>query len=293
MDDRTVVTKMNNSDGLVHRKIKLVNTNSDSLIHSLKKENSNSLVISVCDDETIAVVGGMDDSEMTEIMLALIDFFYENSVDDGHGLAHALEVHRHLCNAIKSDKEMGIFYEHKHVKAMRLAALLHDVDDKKFFKTVDYANAKIILKNLYPGDNVLHTTVIEMIDVVSFSGNGNWKGVHTESYYYPRHADRLEAIGQIGIKRAELYSEHIGRPKFNDKTPMATTDEEIIKNATSERYLDYLKGVVRNDTLIDHFYDKLLHIAPAIMESGNSYFTKIAMVRHRELMDFLLGFKKI
>lgn len=53
-----------------------------------------------------------------------------------------------------------------------IASLLHDVDDKKFFNTIDYQNARDIIKRI-PKMCAFEDLIIEMIDLVSCSKNGN------------------------------------------------------------------------------------------------------------------------
>lgn len=61
----------------------------------------------------------------------------QNHVDDTHGLAHALK--------IASLTEKALHFEEMDARShddLILAALLHDIDDHKYFKTIEYSNAK-------------------------------------------------------------------------------------------------------------------------------------------------------
>ncbi|MFO0005143.1 MAG: hypothetical protein ACK559_28840, partial [bacterium] len=93
---------------------------------------------------------------------------------------------------------------------MRLAALLHDADDRKYFTPskpdLKYENAvQIITESLESHANptmLIIDQVCEMISYVSASGNGNSVPERcTEKPYllWPRFSDRLEAIGTIGM----------------------------------------------------------------------------------------------
>jgi hypothetical protein len=72
-----------------------------------------------------------------------------------------------------------------------MAALLHDVDDRKYFDTQNYKNARdITSKVVEKEENQLK--IIRMVDLVSFSKNGN--NIYPNDpqwYYYPRYADRV------------------------------------------------------------------------------------------------------
>ncbi len=93
---------------------------------------------------------------------------------------------------------------------MIFAALLHDIDDHKYFKTVDNKNACEILKRIEL-DKQRSEKIIRMIDLVSFSKNGNNLYENDPIYFYfTRYADRVEAIGLIGIYRTFLYSQRTG-----------------------------------------------------------------------------------
>lgn len=87
-----------------------------------------------------------------------------------------------------------------------LASLLHDVDDHKYFKTKNYDNARFILGNVLRNEERI-AKIVRMVDLVSFSKNGNQINEKDPiAYYFPRYADRVESIGLIGIYRTYLYS---------------------------------------------------------------------------------------
>lgn len=77
-----------------------------------------------------------------------------------------------------------------------LACLLHDVDDRKYFPdNLKYENAVKILKELNIDDED-SKIIVHMVDIVSFSKNGDKiYGDDPHWYYIPRYCDRLEATG--------------------------------------------------------------------------------------------------
>ncbi len=65
-----------------------------------------------------------------------------------------------------------------------------------------------------------------MIDLVSFSKNGNQINANDPIYFYfPRYADRVEALGLIGIYRTYQYSERLSNPFYTYETPKPATQE--------------------------------------------------------------------
>lgn len=211
----------------------------------------------------------------------------EGKVDSSHGLDHALIVVGHVEEALK---ELTTPLSEDIVLAIKLAALLHDADDRKFFSTSrELMNARQILDPLEISPETFDL-VLKMIDLVSCSKNGNSReGVGEEWMLYPRFADRLEALGEIGLVRCWFYTYHVGRPLFTEETVRPKSLEELRQVASPERFNRYvsMKGKVDSVSFIDHFYDKLLHIGEV---GSNLYFKKEATLRLRIMEEFLIKF---
>lgn len=214
----------------------------------------------------------------------------ESCVDKGHTIEHSISVVNHVNNIIQSHPTKYNLTSPQLI-SVQLAALLHDADDSKFFSTTTatgYPNAITIVKKVCP-DYHIHKMVVDMISLVSCSENRNRVPPNTPEFYLlPRYADRLEATGQIGIERAYQYSKYIDRPLFNDNTPRPTTREEIEALIDPERFNSYTKS----ETMIDHFYDKILHIHQPLIQTGNPYLVKKAQERYNQVIDFLIEFGK-
>ena len=103
--------------------------------------------------------------------------------------------------------------------------------------------------------------------------------------------DRLEAIGEIGILRVWSYSKYKNRPLFLPSTPRVKTEKELYEVASSKRFKNYLL-VKKSDTMIDHFYDKLLHICSedVISEIDNPYLRSEMQKRRKIIINFILKF---
>eukprot|EP00759_Apiculatamorpha_spiralis_P029571 PhF_6_TR31730/c0_g1_i2/m.46701/K06950/K06950; uncharacterized protein len=171
-----------------------------------------------------------------------------SGVDAGHGIDHALDVLHHVENMISSSPTSEVPQQYH--DAIRLAALLHDVDDKKFFPThTNYENARLVLDSC--STDMQHTELIlKMISLVSTRTHGNSAGdVKADEMWmlYPRFADRLEAIGEVGIQRALVYNDHVQTPMYTDASPMPITEAELSQVASSERFEGYMMARTPSD----------------------------------------------
>lgn len=208
------------------------------------------------------------------------------NVSKCHGIEHAKQV---MYNAFKAlhYEEYNINDEDK--QAVLLAALLHDADDKKFFpEHNNYENLRKILQKNGKSDEFIEK-VVYMVSIVSASKNGDnipENVVGKEWMLIPRYADRLEAIGIIGVERCYTYNINVSKmPLYVDSTPIPKTEEDIWKEASEERYKKYNGNSV---SMIDHYYDKLLRVS--IFPIRNKFFDEECIIRRRPLIDLLLLF---
>lgn len=216
--------------------------------------------------------------------------------DAGHGVGHALAVLRHVDQAITT---ATVHVPPAAATAVRRAALLHDADDRKVFLTASdaepYANARAILEKAYPNEpSADHELCIRMISLVSCTGNANGNGDVSDDepwMLWPRHADRLEALGAVGVHRCVGFTNHQGGVFALPTTPRVSTPEELAAVATPERLANYRK-VGSSASALDHFYDKLLQIGrPEHFENtGTPYFAAEAAARHQVIVDFVCHF---
>ncbi len=122
---------------------------------------------------------------------------------DGHGYEHSLRVWRNAMTI--AGGEAGCDQE-----IVSLAALLHDADDHKLFATENNANARRFLE----GHHIPPETadrICAVINAVSFSRNRG-KRPDTPEGGIVQDADRLDAIGAVGIARTFAYGGKHGRP---------------------------------------------------------------------------------
>lgn len=220
---------------------------------------------------------------MNKYINRLNNIFTSARVCKSHGIDHAVAVMNHADLAIKS-KNYPISLKLKN--AVKLAALLHDADDRKFFpNNKEYENLKLVLKDK---SNDFVDLVIRMVSLVSSSSNGDRipeDVIGKEWMLIPRYADRVEAIGIVGIERCFQYNKTKNHCLFTEKTPRANTVEELFSIATEERYNSY-RGY--SDSMIDHYYDKLLRVNNIPID--NDYLVKLAEERNQVTIRFVLWF---
>jgi uncharacterized protein len=181
----------------------------------------------------------------------------------GHDWWHIYRVRR-LALAI-SNKEGGDSY------IVEMAALLHDVDDWKMENGSE--NAKKWMESLSLPKPVINQ-ILEIIEQVSFKGNLVDDCQASLEGEIVRDADRLDAIGAIGIARAFAYGGSKGRMMYNPgEKPIDFCSFEAYKNSSG--------------TTINHFYEKLLILKNRI----NTPTAKtLAEKRHQYMVDFLNHF---
>lgn len=138
------------------------------------------------------------------IITAAIDFikglFRGNS--GGHDAEHSLRVYRNALRIAEGEPDCDM-------EIVALAALLHDADDHKLFHTENNANARSFL-TAQKVDPEKIERICEAINAVSFSQNRG-KRPETLEGKIVQDADRLDALGAIGIARTFAYGGEHGR----------------------------------------------------------------------------------
>ena len=147
----------------------------------------------------------MKDERLTEATIFYIKALFEGS-SDGHDLEHSLRVYKNAL-AIASN------YPEADMDLISLSALLHDVDDHKLFQTENNSNARTFLKNQNVPEETIEE-IVKIINSVSFSKNKG-KTPETLEAKIVQDADRLDAMGAIGIARTFAYGGKKGR-SLND-----------------------------------------------------------------------------
>jgi len=186
----------------------------------------------------------------------------------GHDWWH---VYRVWKNAIHIGKQESV-----DIFVVELAALLHDVADWKFHNGNDEIGpqvAKEWLESLGVSvDTVSH--VCQIIKDISFKGAGVVTAMKTTEGMVVQDADRLDALGAIGIARTFAYGGSKNREMYNpDINPEMHASFEQYKNSQG--------------TSINHFYEKLL-LLKELMNTATA--KQIAEKRHAVMEDYLNQF---
>ena len=159
---------------------------------------------------------------------------------------------------------------------VKLGALLHDIADSKFHDGDETVGPKIARDFLASNDvdEVTIQHVINIIENVSFKGGNTEKQFSSIELNIVQDADRLDAIGAIGIARTFNYGGFKNRPLYNPRiAPNLHMSKEEYKNNEAPT--------------LNHFYEKLLLLKDKMnTETGK----QIAQERHRYMEGFLSQF---
>ena len=188
--------------------------------------------------------------------------------EGGHDWFHIERVYKNTLLIAKDEEGDSL--------VCQLAALLHDIADSKFHngdETVGPRTAKLFLeKNQVPEKIITH--VVKIIENISFKGGNFEKQFSSKELEIVQDADRLDAIGAIGIARCFNYGGFKNRMLYNP---------EILPNLNMSKE-EYKTS---NSPTINHFYEKLLLLKDKMnTETGK----KIAQKRHKTMEMFLEQF---
>lgn len=159
---------------------------------------------------------------------------------------------------------------------VELAALLHDIADWKFHAGDDTVAPKIardiLEKHSAPTETIDH--VCDIIAKMSFKGAGVKTEMKTLEGRVVQDADRLDAIGAIGVARTFAYGGHKNRSIYdpNKKPAMHQSKEEYFESESPT---------------INHFYEKLLLLKDRLNTKAAQ---ELAEGRHRFMEEYLARF---
>ncbi|CAI5732812.1 unnamed protein product [Hyaloperonospora brassicae] len=165
------------------------------------------------------------------------------------------------------------------LEVVDLAALLHDMDDWKYQSDREKPTtraAAFLESEHVPRDKI--ERVMAIIDTMGFKEElaGNRQHPYSIEYGCVQDADRLDAIGAIGIARCFTYGGSKRRPLY-DADVLPTT------SMTKEQYMD----PTRANTTINHFYEKLLKLRSLMKTDAGR---RLAAERHAFMETFLAQF---
>ncbi len=159
---------------------------------------------------------------------------------------------------------------------IELGALLHDIADSKFHdgdENIGPEKAKTFLESLHLSQDIIDH-VVNIVRYISFKNDWEERPFNSLELEIVQDADRLDAIGAVGIARAFSFGGHKGNPLYDpDIAPHTAMDKETYKK--------------RNGPTINHFYEKLLLLKDRMnTPEGKS----IAEERHQFMETFLQQF---
>ncbi|MCE5267834.1 MAG: HD domain-containing protein [Planctomycetaceae bacterium] len=158
---------------------------------------------------------------------------------------------------------------------VELAALLHDIADWKFHGGDSSVGPKLAREWLGPHvAPAVMQHVCEILASISFKGAAVEQPVLSLEGRAVQDADRLDAIGAIGIARAFAYGGSKGRPIYDPTS-------KPVEHRTAESYLR------SNGTTINHFYEKLLLLKDRMNTATGR---AIAEQRHEFMEEYLRQF---
>ena len=179
---------------------------------------------------------------MTQEIVRLTKQFVQEKLEkegSGHDWWHTLRVYNNAIDIAKTETE-----ELNHL-VIELGALLHDIADHKFGYTDE--DKTTIISEFLSSIKVEKDIIKEVLYIannISFKGGKNKHVLKTIESKIVQDADRLDAMGALGISRTFAYGGHVGRLMYNPKLDKNNLE---LKN----------DGYSESDT-ITHFYEKLL-----------------------------------
>ncbi len=207
---------------------------------------------------------------MNTLIEQTIDFVKEKlqGAEGGHDWFHIERVYKNALLIAKT--------ESCDLNVVALGALLHDIADSKFHggdETVGPRTARQFLESQHVDeDTIVH--VVHIIENISFKGGNFEKKFSSIELDIVQDADRLDAIGAIGIARCFNYGGFKNRELYNPSIlPQMNMDKETYKASTSPT--------------INHFYEKLLLLKDKMNTATGK---QIAAERHAYMEGFLAQF---
>lgn len=186
----------------------------------------------------------------------------ESSGHDWYHIERVWKLARQIAAAEGANREVA-----------ELGALVHDIADWKFHDG-DETRGPLEAGRLLVREGAREAVVAEVVEIVatiSFKGAGVRTGMRTLEGQCIQDADRLDAMGAIGIARCFAYGGHAGR---------LIHDPEVapVMLATAEAYK------AARGTSLNHFHEKLLLLRERMnTPTGRG----LAEARHRYMKDFV------
>ncbi len=179
----------------------------------------------------------------------------------------------HIERVWKNAKLIASHEPDANLTIIELGALLHDIADSKFHNGDESIGPKIARQFLEEQqiDETIIYEVSQIIKYISFKGGHQDQSYTTNELDIVQDADRLDAIGAIGIARTFNYGGFKGNKLY---------DPEIAPKLNMSKE-EYKKG---DDPTINHFYEKLLLLKDLMNTKTGK---ELAQQRHDYMVNFI------
>lgn len=207
----------------------------------------------------------MESSSIIDKTINYVQQTLKNS-EGGHDWWHTHRVYLNAQKIASGEPEID-------TEVVLLAALLHDIADSKFHngnEQIGPETARVFLSS-EGFESIKINHVVSIIENISFKGGKSERTFHSKELDIVQDADRLDAIGAIGIARAFNYGGFKGNEIYNPEIPpnLEMTKEE------------YKKG---KQPSVNHFYEKLLLLKDLMnTKTGRD----MAQERHEFMLEYL------
>lgn len=211
----------------------------------------------------------MDNAQIIENAKIFVKNTLKNA-EGGHDWFHIQRVYNNALQIAEGEKA--------DLMVVELGALLHDIADSKFHngdETVGPKVARDFLQQQEVSEEIIDH-VVKIIENISFKGGNEKRKFDSTELDIVQDADRLDAIGAIGIARTFNYGGFKGRALYDPQI-------EPNLNLSKQEYK------ASNAPTINHFYEKLLLLKDRMnTKTGRN----LAEERHRFMEVFLEQFYK-
>lgn len=207
-------------------------------------------------------------STLVHATISFVKKQLENA-EGGHDWFHIERVYKLALRIAENEANIDVL-------VVQLAALLHDIADSKFYngdETIGPQLAREFLTEQQLPENQLEH-VIAIIENSSFKGGNETQTFFSKELAIVQDADRLDAIGAIGIARTFNYGGFKNRPLYDPTIPPnLQLSKEEYKSSTAPT--------------LNHFYEKLLRLKE-LMHTQTA--RELAAQRHQFMEQFLSRF---
>ncbi len=204
------------------------------------------------------------------IIDATIQFVKEKlaNAEGGHDWFHTERVYKNALHIAQG--------ENVDLLTVSLGALLHDIADAKFHDGDDTIGPKLATEFLikHNVDNTVIEHVVQIIKNISFKGGNQTQNFNSAELQVVQDADRLDAMGAIGIARTFNYGGFKNRKLYDpDIKPKLDMTAKEYRASTAPT--------------INHFYEKLLLLKDKMNTKTGS---ELAAQRHEFMVIYLKQF---